>query len=481
MPLAPPPPLATPPFPPYAPEAAGGVCACDPGWGGDGCADDLCVGRCGEHGMCVPGNASQRDALGCTCEAGWRGSRCEQDVCDGCSGHGVCTAVQIIGRKGGFETATREGTTTRFTCQCFAGWQGAACAQDTCSGCSGHGYCLHGSCSCHVGWRGVDCAKDTCPAHCGGTGRGRCERGACVCEAHRRGLGCELDTCPRSREAGVYGLSCGGVTRGVCARGACFCKHGWAGEVCARPSCPQGLGEHAAPCAGHGRCVSGLCACGSGWVGVACDVLWRDPPPPSPPQPPPSPVAQPTGRFWGPYEARPACTPEAWDPYQYDPPGTAGAWIGCCVRLVTCVEPRPVGYPGHGRISSVNVCRPQCLPPSPPSPSAPRAFRDIAPEFVPVVAPSLAAVARATARRRGRRDLATLFGELQPAAERLLPPAARADVRRVPPPLDAISTESHTSVGDAALGLPRRPRPPVRGWRALHELLQPVEPSRAPG
>jgi len=229
-----------------------------------------------------------------------------------------------------------------------------------------------------------------------------------VCEAHRRGTGCELDTCPRSRDPEVYGLSCGGATRGLCAKGACFCKHGWAGEACAQPTCPQGLGEDAAPCAGHGRCVNGLCACGPGWVGVACDVLWREaPPPPAPPSP---------------------------------------------------------------------------FPAAPPS--APRAWRDVAPEFVPVVAPSLAAVARAAARRRGRRDVATLFGELQPdtaAAGVRPPPAARRDVRRVPPPLEAVSTESHASVGDAGLELPGRPPVhPVRGWRALHELLQ-QPPAVTPG
>ena len=403
-----------PPLPPFAPEAAVGVCACDPGWGGDGCADDLCVGLCGEHGMCVRGNASQVDAgLRCACEAGWRGTRCDEDVCGGCNGQGACTAVQTVGRKGAF-AATYEGTTTRFACQCFAGWQGAACAQDTCGGCHGNGHCLHGSCTCHVGWRGVDCAEDTCPGaavdgpHCGGKGRGRCERGTCVCEAHRRGTGCELDTCPRSRAPEVYGLSCGGATRGLCAQGACFCKHGWAGEACAQPTCPQGLGEDAASCAGHGRCVNGLCACGPGWVGVACDVLWREAPPPPPPPPPPSPAAEPTGRFWDPHEARPACTPEASDPYQYAPPGTAGAHIACCVPLVTCTAPRPAGYPGYDRTPFVQVCRPQC------SPSVPRAWRDVAPEFIPVVAPSLAAVARAAARRHGRRDVATLFGEMQP-------------------------------------------------------------------
>ena len=466
------------------------MCACDPGWGGDGCADDLCVGLCGEHGMCVRGNASQRGAgLRCECEAGWRGPRCDEDVCGGCNGQGACTAVQTVGRKGAF-AATYEGTTTSFVCQCFAGWQGAACAQDTCGGCHGNGHCLHGSCICHVGWRGVDCAEDTCPGaaadgpHCGGKGRGRCERGTCVCEAHRRGTGCELDTCPRSRDPEVYGLSCGGATRGLCAKGACFCKHGWAGEACAQPTCPQGLGEDAAPCAGHGRCVNGLCACGPGWVGIACDVLWREAPPPPPPPPPPSPAAEVSGRFWGPEEARPACTPEAGDPYQYAPPRTAGAHVACCVPLVACVEPRPVGYPGYERAPSVHVCRPQCPPSAPPPPSVPRAWRDVAPEFVPVVAPSLAAVARAPARRRGRRDVATLFGELQPdftAAGVRPPPAARRDVRRVPPPLEAVSTESHASVGDAGLGLPGRPPVhPVRGWRALHELLQ-QPPAVTPG
>tara|TARA_B100000780_G_scaffold110335_1_gene77184 strand:+ start:96 stop:446 length:351 start_codon:yes stop_codon:yes gene_type:complete len=108
----------------------------------------------------------------------------------------------------------------------------------------------------------------------------------------------------------------------------------------------------------------------------------------------------------------------------------------------------------------------------------PRAWRDVAPEFIPVVAPSLAAVARAAARRRGRRDVATLFGELQPDIWPRPPPAAHKDVRRVPPPLDTVSTESHASVGDAGLGLPDRPPVhPVRRWHALHELLQQQQPA----
>ena len=38
MPPASPPPVAIPPFPPFAPEAAGGVCACDPGWTSPNCS-----------------------------------------------------------------------------------------------------------------------------------------------------------------------------------------------------------------------------------------------------------------------------------------------------------------------------------------------------------------------------------------------------------------------------------------------------------
>ncbi len=72
--------------------------------------------------------------------------------------------------------------------------------------------------------------------------------------------------------------------------GECYCKHGWNGTACDEPTCPRGLGEHAAPCAGHGRCVRGLCACDGQWVGVACDVYWKGaPPPPPPPRPPATP------------------------------------------------------------------------------------------------------------------------------------------------------------------------------------------------
>ena len=72
----------------------------------------------------------------------------------------------------------------------------------------------------------------------------------------------------------------------------------------------------------------------------------------------------PIGRFWSKTEERPSCTPEGWDPYQYGPPHTAGAGIACCPLLTSCIERRPVGYPGYGKLENVFVCRAQCLPAS---------------------------------------------------------------------------------------------------------------------
>ena len=254
-----------------------GVCSCDVGWGGVACELNLCADRCSGHGVCVE-DATAPDGLGCECDDGWTGHGCSLDACGGCNGHGTCVPQQTVGRKGAFEVATRLGTTTKYVCLCYAGYQGAECADDTCpAGCSGHGYCNHGSCVCHVGWRGSACEEDTCPDHCGAaSGRGTCVRGECACAPHRIGTACQLDTCPKSKG----GLSCGGPSQGTCAGGQCFCRHGYRGEACEVPTCPTGT-QGLYPCAGHGRCVSGLCACDPSWIGVACDVHWADPAPAS--------------------------------------------------------------------------------------------------------------------------------------------------------------------------------------------------------
>ena len=72
----------------------------------------------------------------------------------------------------------------------------------------------------------------------------------------------------------------------------------------------------------------------------------------------PTTAARPTFGRGDAVEWPPKCTAEGADMMQYAAPPDPG--IACCEGLVACVEPRPPGYPGFGKISSVTVCREAC-------------------------------------------------------------------------------------------------------------------------
>ena len=48
--------------------------------------------------------------------------------------------------------------------------------------------------------------------------------------------------------------------------------------------------------------------------------------------------------------------------YQYEAPITPEGkeGVACCAGLSACVERRPKGYPGFGKVSDVVVCRATC-------------------------------------------------------------------------------------------------------------------------
>ena len=105
-------------------------------------AADPCFGvDCGEHGSCAGGT--------CQCEAGYSGAACAvADPCAGvdCGGHGQCVG-------GG--------------CQCEQWYSGAACAVvDPCMGvdCGEHGQCVDGSCQCQPGYSGSACSEKVAPS-----------------------------------------------------------------------------------------------------------------------------------------------------------------------------------------------------------------------------------------------------------------------------------------------------------------------------
>ena len=480
--------------PPAAPPVheGAGVCSCDAGWGGVACEVNLCADRCSGHGVCVE-DATAPDGLGCECDGGWAGHDCSQDACGGCSGHGSCAPQQSVGRKGAFEVGTRLGTTTKYVCSCFAGYQGPQCAEDTCpAGCSGHGYCAHGTCVCHVGWRGTACEEDTCPDHCGAaSGRGTCVRGECACAPHRTGTACELDTCPKSNG----GLSCGGPTQGTCASGQCYCRHGYRGAACEVPTCPTGT-QGLYPCAGHGRCVSGLCACDPFWIGVACDVHWADPAPAS------AAAAHPRARG---DDADAVARAEAAS--RAAAVFARGTELGRDVSGAGSAHVRGMRAPGvgvdKGELYRSNRAIPDYYVPSSKTAVAAAAKRAEMAHLLATAPTSVAGAANASSATLAAATPASAPSAQAPATVPLpsacSPPCgahgecvertcrcapgyagARCDeVLRVPPPLDL--SASVDAAAEVRLGLPRRPaRSLARAGQRLLELLQP-QPLEAAG
>lgn len=127
-------------------------CRClDTGFSGHDCLQpESCLTDCGPHGMCGSDGV-------CECENGWSGDGCAQESCcpgtpAKCSGRGVCLA--------------------NGTCQCSAGFGGPDCASSTAllqfqcpSGCCGHGDCMGATCQCAAGWYGPSCAMDETQWH----------------------------------------------------------------------------------------------------------------------------------------------------------------------------------------------------------------------------------------------------------------------------------------------------------------------------
>lgn len=118
-----------------------GACVCDPGYEGIACQRTSCPASCSGHGICVSQerfveladaeleyNGWDADKhFGCLCDPGFRGPDCSLHEClsgtDSMLGQGSVNGRECSGR-GLCDYATG-------TCQCFSGFYGEQCHQQT--------------------------------------------------------------------------------------------------------------------------------------------------------------------------------------------------------------------------------------------------------------------------------------------------------------------------------------------------------------
>ena len=247
---------------------AGFTCACEPGYEGARCEDD--IDDCSPN-PCV--NGACTDALGgftCACTPGYAGVTCEDDV-DDCAGNpcehgGTCT----------------DGVNGH-TCACPAGYSGADCEiVDVCSATSNP--CLNGgactlqanntyTCACPVGYAGANCESNPndCPASAC-SGRGTCADGlgtyACTCDPGYTGTDCEVEIDHCSGAPCLNGGTCVNATDGF----TCTCAPGYAGDTCANDidDCAGAACQHGGLCV---DLVDGFaCECLGGYQGALCET-----------------------------------------------------------------------------------------------------------------------------------------------------------------------------------------------------------------
>lgn len=248
-----------------------GRCVCLPGfWEGDACDEEVyrCpveLNNCTGRGECGPVDwEDERSDWACTCDAGFCGRACDRvcgDCPQNCSGHGLCRDG-ACGCDEGFGGAAcdrvapiatcpnnctgnglcAKGNGSAFRCVCQDCYGGADCAKASvfCPGnCSGRGQCgCDGRCNCWPGFDGAACEVDrpTCAAARFCSGNGACSaNGTCRCDPGYAGAACDLacDT------GGVGAVGCGAPRRGRCVESpagsgnaSCACKPEFDGAGC---------------------------------------------------------------------------------------------------------------------------------------------------------------------------------------------------------------------------------------------------------
>ena len=241
------------------------TCACDDGYGGEGCAK-MCPGGasnpCSRRGVC------DADTGECFCDPGYGGSRCESV---GTVGACACGVAHTHVNADGTRQSTCSGRLdSNGACVCLEGWAGANCA-DACPGagvvgaevCGGHGSCnpATGTCDCDPCYSrdlSGTCVQDACATCDAERGVCSCVGGSMTCACRGQFDGYACDQC-----------KCGANGRCNALSGECECDAGYGGELCDRalvptPTCQNGGTWNAA----LSRCVG----CNSGKSGVLCDV-----------------------------------------------------------------------------------------------------------------------------------------------------------------------------------------------------------------
>ncbi|EKX43892.1 hypothetical protein GUITHDRAFT_72699 [Guillardia theta CCMP2712] len=282
----------------------GADCSEETGGGGSGiCGKNLygpsCTEECDLLKNCSGNGRCNGQTGGCDCYQGYTGADCSEETggggsgicgknlygpscteeCDllkNCSGNGRCN-----GQTGG--------------CDCYQGYTGADCSEETGGGgsgicgknlygpscteacdllknCSGNGRCngQTGGCDCYQGYTGADCSEET-----GGGGSG-------ICGKNLYGPSC-TEECDLLKNCSGNGR-CNGQT------GGCDCYQGYTGADCSEetggggsgicgknlygPSCTEEC-DLLKNCSGNGRCngQTGGCDCYQGYTGLRCQFL----------------------------------------------------------------------------------------------------------------------------------------------------------------------------------------------------------------
>lgn len=263
-------------------------CACDEGWGGLFCNQDL--NYCTNHKPCLNGGTCFNTGQGsytCSCPPDFTGTDCETPLFDchskPCQNGGTCTlessASYSNGTAGG-ELSTRKHH--RYRCTCPPGWRGRSCEITTRS--CRDSPCQHGAtcendsirgyvCHCAAGYTGTDCEQQTneCkpnPCMNNGTCKDLFNGYQCTCPIGFAGERCEINVDDCQGNPCLNGATCVDQVNSF----RCQCVPGYVGRMC------QNKVDYciAKPCANGGQCTTGTndyhCACKPGFTGKDCSV-----------------------------------------------------------------------------------------------------------------------------------------------------------------------------------------------------------------